>query len=1319
MLRQLLRKIPSAALSVPLLLFLFSDSHAVIQCSEAAPYYLTPPFLTSGSTPNVMILLSNSHTSFSAGYPHTNSTTPCDNLDTDPTYYNDSKEYYGYFDPQKEYTYTGSSTPQGFKPIGYMETGHIPSRGGWSGNFLNWLTMSHVDFIRKALTGGKRGQDSDRTMLERANIPNDDEHKWSRCVKAEDVERFTGLSSSSPVTFTNVGTTFFVDSNQNKVLDSGETGFYAAVEVCVDETVNGEDIHPEGNCIFYDNGSRWKPEGLLQKFRDLARIGIMSYTHNTATIDKGGAVRVNIQDISDEINPTGNYISNSDGIIGYINSFEPKSWDPLAEMYYEAIRYFKHIGPTSGFCPSSPDPPGGFKVLCDDNGGHRWEDPILTGCEKNVILIINDEYPSRDSNDLPGANWTGISINNDLGINVTTMANEVGSHEGVSGLGQMRGILPSEPDSEGSYYIGGLARYALLTDLRSDFDDDQHIITFAIALRASPGGYQVPPPPKNPLYLATKYGGFDDSNENGWPDPGEWEGKTEGDVTWPKNFAHAESGEDFEQAMLEVFSAITAKTSSGTGGAIVTSSERGLGQFFQAYFEPSHKAGTEEARWVGFLHSLWIDAYGNLREDTNGDHRLVLTSDKIVQLLFKESQNKTVVRKYPDANGDGIADDVTPEESDLANILPIWEGCKALGLMNINNRNIKTFIDKDLDGSVDSGEYADFSSANKNSILPFLGLADPTDLDNLITYIRGTDVAGWRNRTVASQKYLLGDIVYSNPTPVDRPAENYDTIYGDKTYLAYWNKYKNRPTHVYAGANDGMLHAFYGGIFHSGDDPSTGGVAESAYIEVESGKVLGEEVWAYIPNNLLPHLKWLTCPDYRHVYYVDLKPKVVDARIFSESWNDPNSVHPYGWGTILIGGFRLGGSTITISKTDFGSGSKTSRAFKSAYFAMDITDPTNPQLLWEKTYSEMGYTMNYPCIIRIQNGTATPSTVAYADQKWMLVIGNGPTESNGSTRGRGYVYIIDLETGDLLRRMDVSNSSQEFMAPAASVDLNVNYDVDVIYLGSVTKSGSQYGGAMYRIATDSNDSEDTPDWVTNISNWSISKLIDTGRPITAAPGVSQIKNDIMVYFGTGRYIGSNDKNSTDLQKFYGIQDPCSFNYGSCSTTVMESNLANVTNIKVYENGTVTGLASGSTWNDLLQLFTPIDNYGFLMNLEQPTGAPSERVLVKPAIIGGLCIFSSFFPSSDPCAFAGDSRLYALYYKSGTAFKEEIIGTKTDGEIKKYVNLGTGLPSQVAIHLGEETGGTTLTQLSTSAIINLKFNAAEKMKSGFISWQELE
>ena len=52
-----------------------------------------------------------------------------------------------------------------------------------------------------------------------------------------------------------------------------------------------------------------------------------------------------------------------------------------------------------------------------------------------------------------------------------------------------------------------------------------------------------------------------------------------------------------------------------------------------------------------------------------------------------------------------------------------------------------------------------------------------------------------------------------------------------------------------------------------------------------------------------------------------------------------------------------------------------------------------------------------------------------------------------------------------------------------------------------------------------------------------------------------------------------------------------------------------------------------------------------------------------------------------------------------------------------VSIGVGLPSQVAIHVGGESGGKTFTQMSTSSIFELGFTPAQAMKSGFVYWLE--
>ena len=59
-----------------------------------------------------------------------------------PDDFNPGTQYYGYFDPYANYTYTGTKFDR-------------DAAGDWDGSFLNWLSMRRVDVARKVLVGGK------------------------------------------------------------------------------------------------------------------------------------------------------------------------------------------------------------------------------------------------------------------------------------------------------------------------------------------------------------------------------------------------------------------------------------------------------------------------------------------------------------------------------------------------------------------------------------------------------------------------------------------------------------------------------------------------------------------------------------------------------------------------------------------------------------------------------------------------------------------------------------------------------------------------------------------------------------------------------------------------------------------------------------------------------------------------------------------------------------------------------------------------------------------------------------------------------------
>ena len=193
-------------------------------------------------------------------------------------------------------------------------------------------------------------------------------------------------------------------------------------------------------------------------------------------------------------------------------------------------------------------------------------------------------------------------------------------------------------------------------------------------------------------------------------------------------------------------------------------------------------------------------------------------------------------------------------------------------------------MDSDNDGIVDSGEQIPFTTANSTTLGPYLRAgAAPFTADAIINFIRGcepsvcADQASLRDRRLqvpaasgTLKTWKLGDLIHSAPQVVASPSDRYDAKYGDLSYQAYLVKYANRRQVIYAGANDGMLHAFNGGYYHPGDDPTTGTtslpIVEHGWFtrtptDNSVGPDLGDELWGFIPYQLLPQLQWLTRVD--------------------------------------------------------------------------------------------------------------------------------------------------------------------------------------------------------------------------------------------------------------------------------------------------------------------------------------------------------------------------------------------------------------------------------------------------------------------------
>jgi len=144
-----------------------------------------PLHVASKPPPMVMLVMGRDHTLYYEAYNDASDLTGDGNLNLryDPININ----YAGYFDSQRCYSYSNEV----FVPGAAAATGSKACTGTdpWSGDFLNYLTMTRMDVLRAVLYGGYRRVDTDAaTVLERVFVPQD-AHSWGKSYTSEATER--------------------------------------------------------------------------------------------------------------------------------------------------------------------------------------------------------------------------------------------------------------------------------------------------------------------------------------------------------------------------------------------------------------------------------------------------------------------------------------------------------------------------------------------------------------------------------------------------------------------------------------------------------------------------------------------------------------------------------------------------------------------------------------------------------------------------------------------------------------------------------------------------------------------------------------------------------------------------------------------------------------------------------------------------------------------------------------------------------------------------------------------------------------------------
>jgi type IV pilus assembly protein PilY1 len=564
----------------------------------------------------------------------------------------------------------------------------------------------------------------------------------------------------------------------------------------------------------------------------------------------------------------------------------------------------------------------------------------------------------------------------------------------------------------------------------------------------------------------------------------------------------------------------------------------------------------------------------------------------------------------------------------------------------------------------------------------------------LLDYLRGVRTNERPTGSYRARSSLLGDIVNSAPAFVGAPnAPYYFSSWGTEPppsgaaapenghpYTEFQDDQQDRTPMIYVGANDGMLHAFNANT--------------------------GDEVFAYVPSKVLPRMGGaggLWDPAYMHRYYVDGSPTTGDT-FFGGAWH-----------TVLVGGLNGGGQSI---------------------YALDITDPTVStesaaagKVLWEFSDAntaasgaangdnDLGYTYSRPSIVRMNNG------------RWAAVFGNGYNNTarddldldgdgvracgadgvpsgdddagdgpcNVSSTGRAVLYVVDIETGRLIKKIDtltgpsadpLGEARPNGLATVAPVDRDGDFKVDFIYAGDLYGNLWKFdvGGAS------------TTAWGVAYSGQPLFQARATpsnpltAQPITTRPQVVRHPGGgegFVVLFGTGKYLENVDNRSDDqtTQTFYGIWDrpsvpPTASSRPTRNHLLQQEIIKEVTpaggfTYRVTTQNPMRWYYKASTGPNLPATSGADREYvGWYMDLYNTNEGAStenlgERQVADSILRGGKIIFTTLVPTDDRCDFGGEGWLMELDAATGARLPYSPFDVNNDGifDLNDYINVG--------------------------------------------------
>jgi len=948
------------------------------------------------------------------------------------------------------------------------------------------------------------------------------------------------------------------------------------------------------------------------------------------------------------------------GVINYLNMFGEharslghtsayKGLDNVSELYYTALRYYKELGNvpeytaltaintdlnSSDCVTASVDQcVDGFPVITnwypsDTSAPRGYDFPIQYACQKNFVVGIGDANTHQDGN-LPGIYASGgAELSNpgkdstfeptletlvsstggtactspsttpcsDTTVDTTKATDWIGYQEGTVNskstttypLGE--NTVPTFTNCCGgaTYYIAGLAYDAHVHDmLPNDFQTNgvksqtQTLTSYFVDVLEYGTFYN-----QNQYWMAAKYGGFQVPT-----------GYTE--------YCSPVSG-----------SACNATTAWPT--SMWASLNRVVYNGSTAYTVPdNYYSGRDSAAMVSGLSNAFAQISAAISATTTA---LSLSTPQVTS-----NNNATYAASYDASNWTGqvIGSTLTYDSSGNPTETPVWNARSNLESQvatngYANGRIIVTWtstVGDTATGSAQGFEAANLSTTEQSDLTPSTSSATAAQVVN---YLRGDRTyEGTATGTLfRTRTYLLGDIVDSKVVAVGAPnallTNEYNLGYG-----AFQSTYATRNTVVYAGGNDGMLHAFDGSLTDS---------------------TQGKELWAYVPGAVYagptatPYVNGIVSRTYKtftHYNFVDATPVVADVD-FDNAGGSFNSTAS-NWHSILVAGLGKGGMS---------------------YYAIDVTNPSAMssesavagKVLWEfsqKTITAAGYSAT------IGYSFGPPIITKTKKYGWVVILLSGYDNSDGV----GYVFFLNPQTGALLEP-PLSTSTGSATTPSGltfATTFVPNYadgTSDALYAGDIL-------GDLWRVdLTPSSGNYAAPMHLASAQD-----ATGAYQPITTLPivEVSPTTSKRYVLFGTGRTLAQTDLYDTQTNTIYSVYDGTGTSGGFFTST--SSGLPSGTTYPVTrsEMQVVTNLYTGVGAN-------PLAAMGWYMDLGISTTSPyvAEQVDINPVANNGYAAFGINLSNGSACSPSGTGRVISFDVGTGVTSLTDANGYAVTG-----------------------------------------------------------